>query len=104
MSIITMAAYFVDRVLLIKILNVVTSAVEVATSSELYSLSPPTVSLTRSFSFFVRFVITNYLAVRYFSVFWDVWKFHKETCVCSWDVADALKKAASCQNPASKVI
>jgi hypothetical protein len=38
--------------------------------------------------------MTNYFAVHYFSVFWYVCKFHKETCVCSWDVADALKKAA----------
>jgi hypothetical protein len=34
MSIIIMAAYFVDRVLLIKILKVVMSAMEVATSPE----------------------------------------------------------------------
>jgi hypothetical protein len=34
MSIIIMAASFVDKVLLIKILNVVMSAVEVATSPE----------------------------------------------------------------------
>jgi hypothetical protein len=40
----------------------------------------------------VRFVITNYLAVRDLSVFWAVLKLHKEACACSWDIMDALKK------------
>jgi hypothetical protein len=43
---------------------------------------------------FVRFVITNYFAIRNLSLFWYVCNFQKETCVGSWDVADALKKAA----------
>jgi hypothetical protein len=51
MSIIIVAASFVDRVLLIKNLNVVMSAVEVATFPEQSSLSPPTMSLKRSFFF-----------------------------------------------------
>jgi hypothetical protein len=50
MSIIIIAASVVDSVLLINILNVVISAVEVATLTEQSNLSPPTVSLTRYFS------------------------------------------------------
>jgi hypothetical protein len=51
MSIIIMAASFVKIVILIKILNVVMSAVEVSTSPEYSSMSPPAVSLDRSFPF-----------------------------------------------------
>jgi hypothetical protein len=40
------------------------------------------------------FVITNYFAVRDFSVLWDVCKFHKETCVGAGDVTNALKEAS----------
>jgi hypothetical protein len=42
----------------------------------------------------VWFVITNYFAVSDLSVFWDVCRFDKDTCVGSGEVANALKKAS----------
>jgi hypothetical protein len=42
----------------------------------------------------VWFVIANNFAVSVLSVFWDVFKFNKETCVCSRDVTNALKEAS----------
>jgi hypothetical protein len=41
----------------------------------------------------VGFVIANYSAVCDLSVFRDICKFDKETCVGSWNVPNALKKA-----------
>jgi hypothetical protein len=46
------------------------------------------------FIFFVRFVVTNNFFICDFSVLWYVFEFYKETCVCSWNVVDALEKAA----------
>jgi hypothetical protein len=46
------------------------------------------------FFFFVGFAITNYFAVSDFSVLWNVFKFHKETCVGAGDVTNALKEAS----------
>jgi hypothetical protein len=46
-----MAASAVERVLLMRILNAVMSAVEIVTLPDYSSLSPPTVSLARSFNF-----------------------------------------------------
>jgi hypothetical protein len=42
----------------------------------------------------VGFIITKKFAVSDLSVFWDVCKFNKETCVGSWDVTNALKEAS----------
>jgi hypothetical protein len=41
----------------------------------------------------VGFIIANYFAVSDLSVFWDVCKFDKETCVGSRNVTNALRKA-----------
>jgi hypothetical protein len=42
----------------------------------------------------VGFIITNNFTVSDLSVFWDVCKFNKETCVGSRDVMNALKEAS----------
>jgi hypothetical protein len=44
--------------------------------------------------FFVGFIITNYFDVSDLSVFWDVCKFDKETCVGSRNVPNALKEVS----------
>jgi hypothetical protein len=86
MSIIIMAASLVERVLLIRILNVVISAVEVATSPE----EP------NAFLFLlVWFVIADYFAVSDIYVLWDVFQRGEETCVGSWDVWNVLEQASA---------
>jgi hypothetical protein len=50
-SIIIVSVSSVHNVMLMRILNVVRSAVDVATSLEYYNILPPTVIITRFFSF-----------------------------------------------------
>jgi hypothetical protein len=89
MSIIIMAASSVESVLLIRILNVVMSAVEVVTSPD-------------SFPFrLVWFVIANYFAVSDLPVFRDVCEFYEETCVGSWNISNSLKKSPTFVSKAS---
>jgi hypothetical protein len=38
-------------------------------------------------------VVANNFAICDVSVFWYVFEFNKETCVCSWNVTDALEQA-----------
>jgi hypothetical protein len=78
MSIIIMAAASVERVLLIRILKVVISVVEVATSPVLFLL--------------VQFVIADNFAVSDISVIWDAFQRDEETCVGSWNILNALKQ------------
>jgi hypothetical protein len=81
--IIIMTASLVERVLLIRILNVVMSAVEVAAHGQ-----------PNAFLFFLAgFVIADYFAGSDISVFWDVGEFDKETCIGSRNVLNALEKA-----------
>jgi hypothetical protein len=42
----------------------------------------------------VGFIITNNFSVSDFSVFWDIFKLNKETCVGSRNVTNTLKKAS----------
>jgi hypothetical protein len=85
-----MAASSVERVLLIRILNVVMSSVEVATSPEY--LSPVAYVQPDAFLLFlVRFVIADYFVISDLSVFWNVGEFDKEICVGSRNVQNPLE-------------
>jgi hypothetical protein len=84
MSIIIMAAYLAEMVLLISILNVVISVVEVAMS--VASHDKPNAFLL----FLVRFAITHYFSVSDLSVFWDDFQIDEKTCVGSWNVSNSL--------------
>jgi hypothetical protein len=95
MSIIIMAASLVERVLLISILNVVMSAVEVATFAGVVE-SVATHSEPDTFLFFlVRFIIADYFAVSDLSVMWDVFQIDEESCIGARNVNNALEEASA---------
>jgi hypothetical protein len=80
-----MAASSVERVLLIRILNVVISAVAVAAYGYPYTF----------LFFFVRFVIADYFAVSDLSIFRDVSEFDEETCIGACNVPNVLEYASA---------
>jgi hypothetical protein len=43
----------------------------------------------------VLFVVADYFAVGYLSVFWDVFQFDEEKCISSWNVSNALEQASA---------
>jgi hypothetical protein len=94
MSILIMAASLVERVLLIRILNVdVTGLVEsVAADGQ-----PDTFLF-----FFVRPVLADYFAVSDLYVFGDASEFDKETCIGTRDVLNTLASAFVYKSSRSK--
>jgi hypothetical protein len=94
-SIIIMAASSVERVRLIRILNVVISAVEVATMPGVVE-SVTSYGEPSAFLFLLLwFVISDYFSVSDLYVFRDVFQCDEETCIGSWDVLNALEQAAA---------
>ena len=70
MSIIIISVPFVDRLMLIKKLNVVEFLVEAANYTYYSILSPPTVSLNISFSSLCAYYIAHKLDIYNFVCFW----------------------------------
>jgi hypothetical protein len=91
MYIIIMAAYLVERVLLIRILKAVISAIEVETSPEYSSRSPPTVSRKHSVSFLCGLKLQTILLSVIFLSFGMFFQINEETCIGSWNISNSLE-------------
>jgi hypothetical protein len=96
MSIIIIEASSVERLLLIRILNVVISAVDgsgniVGVVEYVASYGEPNAFLF----LLVWFLIADYFAVSDISVIWDVFQFGEETCIGSWNVSYSLEQAST---------
>jgi hypothetical protein len=87
-----MAASLEERVLLIRILKAVMSVVEVACLVDYVASDGETNTF---FFLLVRFVITDYFAVRDLSVMWDVFQIDGEKCVGPWNVLNSLEEASA---------
>jgi hypothetical protein len=91
MSIIIMAASSVERVLLIRILNVLMSALEVVGVARVVESVAARGQPDALLFFLVRFVIADYFAVSDLSVLQGVCEFYEETCVGARNVPNALE-------------